>query len=69
MSSFADNTPRGSSPTAKAARDAARKAAKASWSATQAARREALQSAVSSIRRLFGSAAARWASEIMESEP
>ena len=35
MSSFADNTPHGPSPTAKAARDAARKAAKASWSAAQ----------------------------------
>ena len=35
MSSFVDNTPHGSSPTAKAARDAARKAVKASWSAAQ----------------------------------
>jgi hypothetical protein len=33
MSSFVDNTPHGSSPTAKASRDAARKAAKSAWNA------------------------------------
>jgi polyisoprenoid-binding protein YceI len=69
MSSLADNTPHGSPPTAKAARDAARKAAKAARSTTQVARRAGLAGTVKLYRRRFGISTARWASEIMEAAP